>query len=498
MPRTSSLDPTLQAAPADNQDRQSRPGARAPFALDPPEPEPPHAPEIPADRLDPDALKVIYRLRHMHHQAYFVGGCVRDLLLGRTPKDFDVATDAHPGEVRAIFRNCRLIGRRFRLAHVYFRDGKVIEVATFRTNPVDVGDDVPDGGDLLITRDNVFGTAEEDARRRDFTVNGLFYDPATGEVIDYVDGRADLEAHRMATIGDPEVRIREDPVRSLRAIRFAARLGFTIAPDTFEAMRRHAAELGRCAPARVVEEILKILRCGNSARAFELLRASGALPFVLPSLSAAADRWDDVRRRAFSAHLGALDRLVRERAEPSDAVLLGALVMHLGEPAEGEEGDGADALLAGLVQTARLPRKTAERVRLALHAQRTFRDPPRKRRRRGRGLAGQPYFEDAYHLLRIAVEATGEGREVLERWAAQAESRRATPEDREAEAAEEVEALLQAEPAPRPETPAAEVAVEGQAAGRKRRRRRGGRRRRRRGAPGEGAPGAPSGDAPGA
>ena len=144
----------------------------------------------------------------MRHQAYFVGGCVRDLLLDKPPKDFDIATDAHPGEVRAIFRNCRLIGRRFRLAHVYFRGGKVIEVATFRKNPVDVGEDLGAEGDLLITRDNVFGTAEEDAVRRDFTVNGLFYDPATGEVIDYVGGRADLEAHRIATIGDPEVRMR--------------------------------------------------------------------------------------------------------------------------------------------------------------------------------------------------------------------------------------------------------------------------------------------------
>ena len=128
-------------------------------------PNPSREPEIPLDRLDRDAVRVIARLRHMGHQAYFVGGCVRDLMLDRTPKDFDLATDAHPGEVRAIFRNCRLIGRRFRLAHVFFRDGKIIEVATFRQNPVDVGDDVPTDADLLITRDNVFGTAEEDARQ---------------------------------------------------------------------------------------------------------------------------------------------------------------------------------------------------------------------------------------------------------------------------------------------------------------------------------------------
>ena len=375
----------------------------------------------------------------MHHQAYFVGGCVRDLLLGATPKDFDVATDAHPGEVRAIFRNCRLIGRRFRLAHVYFRGGKVIEVATFRKNPVEAAEDVGEDVDLLIARDNVFGTAEEDAVRRDFTVNGLFYDVASGEVIDYCGGRADLEDHRIATIGDPEIRMREDPVRALRAVRFASRLGFTIAPDTFEAMRRHAGELARCAPARVLEEIFKILRCAASARAFELLRACGALPIVLPALGAALEGWDESRRRSFFAHLQALDRLVRSGEEVSDAVLLGAVVMHLGtagrRPADDLESEGGDetrvdeqgepilpppsgaaeALLASLVQTSRLPRRVAERTRLALNAQRAFAAPARRKRRRGRGGAGQAYHEDAVQLLRISVQATGQGREALDK-----------------------------------------------------------------------------------
>jgi poly(A) polymerase len=423
-------DPAFSADEHDDETRERRPPPG--LALDPPD-DPPldHPPEIPVDRLDSDAVKLIARLRHMRHRAYFVGGCVRDLLLGAKPKDFDVATDAHPGEVRAIFRNCRLIGRRFRLAHVYFRGGKVIEVATFRKNPTEVAEDLGEaGGDLLITRDNVFGTAEEDAVRRDFTVNGLFYDVATGEVIDYVGGRADLEAHRIATIGDPEIRIREDPVRSLRAIRFASRLGFTIAPDTFEAMRRHAAELARCAPARVLEETFKILRCGGSARAFELMRACGALPVILPALAMSLDAWSEPKRKSFFAHLSALDKLVRSGEDVSDAVLLGALLMHLApapaprdNSAEGAGDAGgppryaeAEAFLASLVQSARLPRKIAERTRLALHAQRMFRDGGKKRRRRGRGLAGQTYFQDAFQLLEITVRATGEGPELLERF----------------------------------------------------------------------------------
>jgi poly(A) polymerase len=507
--------------PHHGNDEQRHRGPPPGLALDPPDFAPEHEPEIPVSRLDPDALRTIARLRHMGHQAYLVGGCVRDSLLEQKPKDFDVATDAHPGEVRAVFRNCRLIGRRFRLAHVYFRGGKVIEVATFRKNPTELAEDGgDDDADLLITRDNVFGTAEEDAVRRDFTVNGLFYDPATGEVIDYVGGREDLESRRIATIGDPEIRMREDPVRALRAIRFASRLGFTISPDTFEAMRRHAGELARCAPARVLEEVFKILRCGGSARAFELMRAANALPVILPSLATALERADDSRRRSFLQHLSALDRLVRSGEEVSEAVLLGALLMHLKGDARPVEpaadapqgagagrGDEADRLLEQLVQTSRLPRKVAERARLAFGAQRALRAPAAKRRRRGRGLAGQPHFVDALQLLEITVGATGQGREVLERWSgeAAAELDRSEALDRprpltapggepvapyeaaEAEE-EEVDAQGDLEPGgagdePAPGGPAAKADGE---PGKRRRRRRGGRRRRRRGAAGEG------------
>jgi len=428
-----------------------------PLALEPDLPRPEHEPEIPLERIDSDAVKVVSRLRHSGHQAYLVGGCVRDLLLGRTPKDFDVATSAHPGEVRAVFRNCRLIGRRFRLAHVYFRDGKVVEVATFRKNPVDVGDDVPEAGDLLITRDNVFGTAEEDAVRRDFTVNGLFYDLFSGEVIDYCGGRPDLEAHRIATIGDPEIRMREDPVRALRAVRFAARLGFAIEPETFAAMRRHAAELARCAPPRVLEETFKILRCGAAARAFELLRACGALPVVLPALANHLDRNGEEGRRRLQAHLAALDGLVRSGAEVSDAVLLGALLTHLPAVAGGDP-QAAEGLLGELVASARLPRRVADRVRMALGAQRALRAPPRRRRR---GISAQSYFDDALQLLELSVRATGEGAEELARWRSEP-----APDERHREHARQ---------------PAAEKAAPDGEEGGSRRRRRGGRRRRRRG-----------------
>jgi poly(A) polymerase len=203
---------------------------------------------IPHEQIDADAEKVVRRLTRNGYAGYLVGGCVRDLLLGRKPKDFDVATSATPQEIKALFRNCRIIGRRFRLAHIFF-GSKIIETSTFRANPREVEADeltenVPEGAalppeepaELLIRRDNVFGTAEEDARRRDFTINGLFYDLDADKVIDYVEGLPDLEKKVVRTIGDPQIRFREDPVRILRAIKFAARLDFEIEPASYQAI----------------------------------------------------------------------------------------------------------------------------------------------------------------------------------------------------------------------------------------------------------------------
>jgi poly(A) polymerase len=284
-------------------------------------------PEIAEDLLDPDAVKVVRRLRRASHQAYLVGGCVRDLLLGIRPKDFDVATSAHPNQVKDTFRNSRLIGRRFRLAHVFFRGGKIVEVSTFRANPLDELQDLPQ--DLLIRHDNVFGSAEEDARRRDFTINGLFYDVDEGRVLDYVGGKEDLRARLIRTIGNPDVRMREDPVRILRAIRFASKCAFDLEPNTLAAMKAHVHEIPRCAPPRVLEEVLKLVRSGASRRSFELLRAVGALRILLPPVAAYLENRG---RQEAERHLRALDALdahVRVGEIPSDAVLLATLLAPL-------------------------------------------------------------------------------------------------------------------------------------------------------------------------
>src|SRR5438309_644103 len=236
--------------------------------------------------IDPDALKVLYRLRQFEHTAYLVGGSVRDLLLGRRPKDFDIGTSAHPYQVKKLFRNCWIIGRRFRLAHVKFGQ-KVIEVATFRRQ-VEAGEEVvadgvpaPDPttpeGAHLIHHDNTFGTPEEDAFRRDFTINALFYDIATFSVIDYVGGLDDLRRGVVRSIGDPDVRLREDPVRMLRAVALASRLDFSIDPPVLDAIHRYRHEIARSSPPRLLEEYYKILRAGSSEKTFRDLAAVGLI-----------------------------------------------------------------------------------------------------------------------------------------------------------------------------------------------------------------------------
>ena len=306
-----------------------------------PHSEPKAPPEISEPLLDSDAVKVVRRLRRASHHAYLVGGCVRDLLLGIRPKDFDVATSAHPNQVKETFRNSRLIGRRFRLAHVFFRGGKIIEVSTFRANPLDELQDLPP--DLLIRHDNVFGNEEEDARRRDFTINGLFYDVDEGRVVDHVAGKADLAARLVRTIGNPDVRMREDPVRILRAIRFAAKCAFEVEPRTLAAMQAHVEEIPRCAPPRVLEEVLKLLRSGASRRCFELMRQIGALRILLPPVAAYLERNGPQEAERHLRALDALDAHVRVGEIPSDAVLLATLLAPLPRGGAGAAGDGRSA-----------------------------------------------------------------------------------------------------------------------------------------------------------
>ena len=314
--------------------------------------------------IDPDALKVLYRLKNSGFVAYLVGGGVRDLLLEREPKDFDIGTSAHPQQVRKLFRNCFIVGRRFRLAHVRF-GRKVVEVSTFRKAAE------PEGGDTLIHRDNTFGTPEEDAFRRDFTVNALFYDIANFSVIDWVHGIEDLIDRVIRTIGDPAVRFREDPVRMLRAVALAARLDFTIHPDTVEALRSLRGEIVRSSSARILEEFYKILRQGRSRRTFEMLHEHGLLAYILPEADHAISRGKE-------ALLGSLARLDAHRraglATPdqlTNPLLVGSLLVPLGVP------------LRRVAAAAPPPRRARPEERAEPGA------APRRRGRRGRGAGGR-------------------------------------------------------------------------------------------------------------
>jgi poly(A) polymerase len=415
-------------------------------------------------RIDPDADRVLRRLSRHGHKAYLVGGCVRDLLLDRKPKDFDVATSATPNQIRDVFRNCRIIGRRFRLAHIFFGE-KIIETSTFRANPRH-----EDDSELLIRRDNVFGSATEDAQRRDFTINGLFYDVEAEQVIDYVGGADDLEARLVRTIGDPDIRFREDPVRILRAIKFAARLGFDIEPRTYQALIRHRGEIKKCSPVRVVEEIYRLLRGGAARRSVELLRDTGVDAVLSPRLAAMfggpeaggsgppwgedepvdmpheplddeeAEWWatwqpkvrlavsflssaalSERREHAWRV-LDILDELSANGVEMSNSLLLAAVLCpfvfdELVEPGTGTADAGAalNELARPLIEELQVARRDSEQIRQILQAQRRL-VPSRRRRGRPDALARREFFNDALAVYEITVRAQGGTEGDLEFW----------------------------------------------------------------------------------
>jgi poly(A) polymerase len=378
---------------------------------------------IPPAKIDPDALKVIRRLNRFGHTAYLVGGCVRDLLLKLTPKDFDLVTSARPGEIRKLFRNCRLIGRRFRLAHILFR-GKIIETATFRAA---AGEQAPDG-DLLIRSDNVFGSEQEDALRRDFTINGLFYDPIKRILVDYVGGLEDLVARKVRFIGRPDVRTREDPVRILRALKFAGRLGFVIEPATLRSIVRYRSHLEKCAAPRLLEEIFRMLRSGGAAACFRLMWETGVLKIMMPEvaryLSRAPERGEEREPGGgLWAYLSAIDGSERELL--SNAVLLAAVLVHPvadasgnGEesygikPVSGTQGEIAHQMLRGMVLRLKLPKRQAERVQQLVAAQRRLLKM-KPTRSLPRAMMRRASFPEALDLFEIGVKACGKGRRTL-------------------------------------------------------------------------------------
>jgi poly(A) polymerase len=411
--------------------------------------------------IDPNALKVLYRLERSGFESCLVGGSVRDLLLGRPPKDFDVATDARPGDVRRLFRNSRIIGRRFRLVHVYFRDG-IVEVSTFRAgaerdadepddgeleaaagdvmelgvegagvdkgDPADDPDDEPDVFiEDVLAEDNVFGSPPEDALRRDFTINALFYRIADFSVVDYVGGVEDLGKGLIRVIGDPNIRFREDPVRMLRACELAGRLGFRIDDAAQRAIRRWRDEMAKASPARLVEELLEILRSGHAGRTFQWMLDLGLAETLLPELEAMIEA-EDEGLGPFGRVLPILDRVVGGVRDASDSLLLACLLapsvlLERHDREESRRRPLARAEVRSLIATAidrlgerfSLSHARAKRTQGTLELfQRLCEPPPMDWT--VRHVTSHPQWTEAVLLFEMLADATGEGHEMLDAW----------------------------------------------------------------------------------
>lgn len=371
--------------------------------------------------IDGEALKVLYRLHRHGFISYLVGGSVRDLLLGKVPKDFDVATNAHPHEISDLFKNSRAIGRRFRLVHIFFKGRKIIEVSTFRSRSefeeIQTGEGEP-------IRTDSFGTPEEDAFRRDITINGLFYNIADFSIIDYVGGMADLEQKIIRTIGDPEERFQQDPVRMIRVIRHAARTGFSVEERTYRAILRHREEIKKCSPSRLRDEFLRDLKEGASKPSLSLMLRTDLLLSLFPGLDRVlGDRnpHKNRHRESFLMRFGFVDELVKMGRVVPESILFALFLNPLLKVLTPEHpflGEKEQRLYR--MQTKRLiireiltsfsvPKGVREMASLMLLVQ------PYLKKAADRGilpkkLRAKKYFQEA--VLLFGLEAQAEGREV--------------------------------------------------------------------------------------
>ena len=376
--------------------------------------------------IAPEALKVLYRLSDAGYKAYLVGGGVRDLLLGRQPKDFDVGTDARPRDIKHLFPRCFLVGRRFRLAHVVF--GKtVIETSTFRKQPPPSENAEGEEGGLYQDTDNTFGTPEEDARRRDFTVNGLFYDIRTFDVIDYVGGLADLEKKVLRSIGDPNIRFCEDPVRMMRAIRLSSKLGFKIERGTLKAISANYKEIAKAAPARVLEEIFRLFSFSSAEPCFRLMWETGLLSMLIPSLNKYIDD-NGGKHCAVWKYLAEFDKVTAGRGEEiANGLRIAALYLapYLSELEAAQKAGKelrrqtrltlAEKVLGAVGSDYKMPKAAYYHAVHLLEELSCFEKTPPKDRTVRASRAAQ--FEDAVALARIRAGADCLPTDVIDMWA---------------------------------------------------------------------------------
>ncbi|WP_420429362.1 polynucleotide adenylyltransferase PcnB [Algiphilus sp.] len=377
------------------------------------------------------ALKVLYTLNEAGYQAYLVGGGVRDILAGLQPKDFDISTNAHPEQVKALFRSCRLVGRRFVIAHVRF-GREVIEVTTFRGALTDSHERDETG---RILSDNVYGDdIEADALRRDFTVNGLYYDISDFSILDYVGGVADLQQRTIRLIGDAELRYREDPVRMLRAVRIANKLGFDIAPKTQKPIPRLAGLLNEVPPARLFDEVLKLLQSPNAVENFKGLVDHGLLAELFPSLHAVLH--EPGVRPLMDAALANTARRICNEQSVTPAFLYATLlwpgvVRHAAElrdqqglPPAVAMAQAADSVLADQVQRVAIPKRFSAPAREIWMLQSRF---AYRRGKKPERLLAHPRFRAAYDFFCLRADAGEEDPSVAQWWTEAQEAPDALP-----------------------------------------------------------------------
>jgi len=382
------------------------------------------SPGFSRELVDLDGVAIVQQLQSQGFETYFVGGCVRDLLLNRRPKDFDVATDARPEELKRVFgRRCRIIGRRFRLAHVHV-GSQIYELATFRGLPDDQEMATDDSG--FVVRANTFGTAFEDAKSRDFTVNGLFYDPVANKIIDHVGGLGDVERRLLKTIGDADKRLREDPVRLLRAIKFAARLGFTIEQPILDAAAVAAPLIATCPAARVSEELYRMSECGHARAAWEWMQKLEVLDALLPEIAASFGGRGALPPDVLD-WLGQVDRLTAAHGtlprEATFALIAWPFIQHeLNQRNDLAKLSWGRYALDGVKELAvRLSVPIRHRYSLAGMAdvlKRLRQGPPRRPLASHLRAYGVPL---ALTAQRMTFLMTGEGREAYDLWAAELE-----------------------------------------------------------------------------
>ncbi len=373
--------------------------------------------------ISKSALKVLYRLHKSGYQSFLVGGCVRDALLGLHPKDFDVATNATPDEVRALFDNCRLIGRRFRLAHVRF-GREIIETATFRAAANHARDDVAHDDEGRIIRDNVYGSIEEDVWRRDFTCNALYYNIADFSIWDFTEGIDDVERRRLVLIGDPDKRLREDPVRMLRAVRFAAKLDFTIDPTVIESIHKHAELLSNVPAARLFDEFLKLFQAGFAEKTFDLLREHKLFAQMFPATDQELDA-DGAFMEFVRAALRNTDRRVARGKSVTPMFLVGVFLwaptIRLAAIRQTEEkmSESQSLSLAAYELTSQQQRRISIPKRFTIPMREMLALQPRfdvRRGKRGIKLLEHRRFRAAYDFMVLLSEVGQVDKEIADFW----------------------------------------------------------------------------------